>query len=64
MTKKNDDYESRQRDKGLLKRTLWVPSDREDDIKLAINMMIINPNLTINVLRDTSTGRVVSLNAK
>ncbi|WP_064609891.1 hypothetical protein [Photobacterium sp. J15] len=58
---RNSEYEKRQRDKGLKKVTLWVPEDREADIKQAVTMMVENDSLTLNALRDTRSGKFVSM---
>ncbi|RXJ74330.1 hypothetical protein CS022_04575 [Veronia nyctiphanis] len=62
MTSRNKRYELGQKAKGLKKVTLWVPESRESDIKLAICLMIEDENLTVNVLRNMQTGRLVSMN--
>ncbi|NAW63909.1 hypothetical protein [Photobacterium halotolerans] len=59
---RNAEYEQRKKDGGFKKVTVWVPADRESDIKHAINELCENENLTINVLRDLVTGRLVSMN--
>lgn len=61
---RNSEYEKRQREKGLKKITLWVPDDKDSDVKHAAQMMCDNPNLTVNVLRNLETGRLVSMVAK
>lgn len=58
---RNREYEQRQKDKGLKKVTLWVPEDREADVKQAVQMMIDNEHLTLNALRDMQSGRFVSM---
>jgi len=59
---RNAKYEQRMKDAGYKKVTLWMPEDRESDIKHAISILCENENLTINVLRDSVTGRLVSMN--
>lgn len=59
--RRNSEYEKRQRDKGLKKVTLWVPEDREADIKQAVTMMVENDRLTLNALRDILSGKFVSM---
>ncbi|MFB9216520.1 hypothetical protein [Vibrio sinaloensis] len=61
---RNSKYEKRQKAKGLKKVTLWLPEDKDCDIKQAAQMMCDNPNLTVNVLRNITTGRLVSMSAK
>ncbi|MDV5168813.1 hypothetical protein [Photobacterium rosenbergii] len=58
---RNSEYEQRQKDKGLKKVTLWVPADRESDVKQAVQMMTEHDNLTLNILRDVGSGRYVSM---
>ncbi len=61
---RNAKYEQRQRDKGLKKVTLWLPVDRDDEIKQAAQMMCDNSDLTLTLLRSISTGRLVSMTSK
>lgn len=58
---RNAKYEQRMKEKGLKKVTLWVPSDRESDIKQAASVMCDFENLTVGVLKDVNTGRMVSM---
>jgi len=58
---RNAKYEQKMKDKGLKKVTLWIPEDRESDIKQAASMMCDNEALTINVLRNMESGKVVSM---
>ncbi|MDC5857400.1 hypothetical protein [Vibrio europaeus] len=61
---RNAEYEQRQKDKGLKKITLWVPEDRDCEVKQAAQMMCDNEDLTINVLRSIATGKLVSMSSK
>ncbi|MBN3492255.1 hypothetical protein [Vibrio neptunius] len=61
---RNSEYEQRQRDSGLKKITIWVPEDRECDLKLAAKMMCEDENLTVSVLRNLITGRLASMLSK
>ncbi|WP_425665740.1 hypothetical protein ACPUEJ_07475 [Vibrio tubiashii] len=61
---RNSAYEQRQKDKGLKKITLWVPEDRDCEVKQAAQMMCDNEDLTINVLRSIATGKLVSMSSK
>ncbi|WCP70102.1 hypothetical protein LYZ37_23160 (plasmid) [Vibrio tubiashii] len=61
---RNSEYEQRQKDKGLKKITLWVPEDRDCEVKQAAQMMCDNEDLTINVLRSIATGKLVSMSSK
>lgn len=58
---RNKKYEERMKSKGLKKVTLWLPSDRESDVKQAVSEMCEHENLTVGVLKDMSTGRMVSM---
>ncbi|MDE1222802.1 hypothetical protein MCT03_00195 [Vibrio aestuarianus] len=58
---RNSEYEQRQKSKGFKKVTVWLPADRESDIKHAASMMCANDNLTVGVLKDIRTGRAVSM---
>jgi len=58
---RNKQYEQRMTDKGLKKITLWVPQDKESDIKQAVSLMVEYNNLTLNSLRDVQSGRFVSM---
>ncbi|MDC5813101.1 hypothetical protein OPW07_25625 [Vibrio europaeus] len=61
---RNSEYEQRQKDKGLKKITLWVPEDKDCEVKQAAQMMCDNEDLTINVLRSIATGKLVSMSSK
>ena len=58
---RNSDYEQRQREKGLSKVTMWIPSDREPEFRQLASACTQNRDLTFNTLRDTTSGRFVSL---
>ncbi|GLO63659.1 hypothetical protein MACH09_41670 [Vibrio sp. MACH09] len=58
---RNARYEKAMKDKGLKKITLWVPVDRESDIKQAASVMCENETYTIGVLKDIETGQAVSM---
>lgn len=58
---RNTDYEARQRAKGLKKITLWVPIDREAEVKQLASALIQNSDITIDTLRNTKNGQFVSL---
>ncbi|OEE69466.1 antitoxin MazE-like protein [Vibrio genomosp. F6] len=58
---RNSKYEQKMKEHGFKKVTLWVPSDRECDIKHAVSSMCENDNLTVSVLRNLDTGRLVSM---
>ncbi len=58
---RNKKYEESMKSKGLKKVTLWIPSNRESDVKQAVSEMCEHENLTVGVLKDLSTGRMVSM---
>ncbi|MDK9775536.1 MULTISPECIES: antitoxin MazE-like protein [Vibrio] len=58
---RNKRYEQKMKSQGFKKVTLWVPADRESDIKQAASLMCEAENLTIGVLKDIETGRMVSM---
>ncbi|WP_064604208.1 hypothetical protein [Photobacterium sp. J15] len=58
---RNAEYEARMKAKGLKKVTVWMPEDREADIRQAINMLVENDHLTLNSLRDVVSGKYVSM---
>jgi hypothetical protein len=58
---RNAQYEQRQREKGLSKVTLWIPSNLEAEFRLLSKACIENRDLSFNSLRDNTTGRYVSL---
>ncbi|MCB5358667.1 MULTISPECIES: antitoxin MazE-like protein [Vibrio] len=58
---RNKRYEQKMKAQGLKKVTLWIPEDRESDIKQAASVMCENENLTIGVLKNIETGRLASM---
>lgn len=64
MSRRNSEYEQRKKDKGLKKITLWVPEDKDCELKQAAQMMCDNQDLTISVLRSIATGKLVSMSSK
>ncbi len=58
---RNKRYEQKMKAQGLKKVTLWIPEDRESDIKQAASVMCENDNLTIGVLKNIETGRLASM---
>lgn len=58
---RNKRYEERQKALGLEKKTVWIPSDLVTEFELLAKACCENRNLTFNTLRDTRTGRYVSL---
>ncbi|MCG9583718.1 hypothetical protein L1D13_09170 [Vibrio tubiashii] len=64
MSRRNSEYEQRKKDKGLKKITLWVPEDKDCELKQAAQMMCDNEDLTISVLRSIATGKLVSMSSK
>ncbi|EGR1504922.1 antitoxin MazE-like protein [Vibrio parahaemolyticus] len=58
---RNKRYEQRMKQNGFKKITIWVPSDKESDVKQAASAMCEDENLTIGVLKNINTGRMVSM---
>lgn len=58
---RNKRYEKRRRDEGLIKVTLWVSADRESEFKMLGEACCEYRHLSFNTLRDTVTGKYVSL---
>ena len=58
---RNKEYEQRMKQKGFKKITIWIPEDRESDLKQAASAMCESKSLTIGVLKDVNTGRMVSM---
>ncbi len=58
---RNARYEQSQKDKGLVKVTLWLPAPVAPNFKLAASLCIDNPTLTLTALRSLNTGRFVSI---
>ncbi|EFO47875.1 conserved hypothetical protein [Vibrio parahaemolyticus AQ4037] len=46
---------------GFKKITIWVPSDKESDVKQAASAMCEDESLTTGVLKNINTGRMVSM---
>ncbi len=58
---RNKRYEAKKRDEGLTKVTLWVPLERESEFKLLADACCQYRHLSFNTLRDTQSGKYVSL---
>lgn len=58
---RNTKYEASQKEKGLKKVTLWVPADREPEFKMLATACCEHRHLSFNSLRDTNSGKYVSL---
>ncbi|WP_417870116.1 antitoxin MazE-like protein [Vibrio furnissii] len=61
MSKRNKRYEDRMREQGLEKVTLWVPSNLKSEFQSCAERCRTQPTLSLSLLRDTATGRFVSL---
>jgi len=61
MTSRNQRYEQSNRDQGLVKVTLWLPSSASPDFKLAARLCCENRDLTVSLLRNVANGRIVSI---
>ncbi|UHJ61760.1 antitoxin MazE family protein [Vibrio furnissii] len=49
------------REQGLEKVTLWVPSNLKSEFQSCAERCRTQPTLSLSLLRDTATGRFVSL---
>lgn len=58
---RNKKYEESQKAKGLKKVTIWVPELIEPEFKLLSEACCKHRNLSFNTLRDTQSGKYVSL---
>ena len=58
---RNAKYEASQKERGLKKVTLWVPSEREPEFKALALACCNHRHLSFNSLRDTQSGKYVSL---
>lgn len=58
---RNARYEQTQKDKGLVKVTLWLPEPVAPNFKLAASLCLSNSDLTLTGLRSIKTGRFVSI---
>lgn len=61
MNSRNSRYEQAQRNKGLIKLTLWVPEHVAPNFKLAASLCVQHPHLTLTGLRNLNNGRFVSI---
>lgn len=58
---RNAKYEASKKERGLKKVTLWVPSEREPEFKALALACCNHRHLSFNTLRDTQSGKYVSL---
>lgn len=58
---RNARYEQTQKDKGLVKVTLWLPESVAPNFKLAASLCTEHSQLTLTSLRNIATGRFVSI---
>lgn len=58
---RNAKYEQAQKDKGLVKVTLWLPESVAPNFKLAASLCLGNSDLTLTGLRSIKTGRFLSI---
>jgi phage terminase small subunit len=61
MTTKQKKFEKEQVSRGLKRCPIWIPEDREAEVRLAVEKMIENDDLTLTTLRSVKTGRWVSI---
>lgn len=58
---RNSKYEAKMKEQGLKKVTVWIPEDREPEFKLLAASCCQYRHLSFNTLRDTQSGKFVSL---
>ncbi len=58
---RNSKYEAAQKEKGLKKVTLWIPIEREPEFKSLALACCEYRHFSFNSLRDTKSGKYVSL---
>lgn len=58
---RNAKYEAKKKASGLKKVTLWIPIERESEFQLLATACCEYRHLSFNTLRDTSSGKYVSL---
>ncbi|OHU93255.1 hypothetical protein BET10_01825 [Pseudoalteromonas amylolytica] len=55
---RNQRYELTMKNRGLSKRTLWLPDRCECEIKQMVEFLIENPDFIPAMARDLKTGRL------
>ncbi|WP_159739243.1 hypothetical protein [Vibrio atypicus] len=58
---RNAKYEANKKAQGLKKVTLWIPEERESEFHMLAKACCDHRHLTFNTLRDTESGKYVSL---
>ncbi|MGF1711022.1 DUF3018 family protein [Vibrio kagoshimensis] len=58
---RNADYEKRMRDLGFKKITLWIPDSMSAEFHQCASACRVRPTLVLSTLRDSATGRFVSI---
>ncbi|AIU66874.1 hypothetical protein ABF162_07525 [Vibrio coralliilyticus] len=58
---RNKRYEEKRKAEGLTKVTLWIPEVLEAEFKLLAEACCKHRHLSFNTLRDTQSGKYVSL---
>ena len=61
MISRNARYEQTQRDKGLVKLTVWVPASVAPDFKQAAAVLVSHRDYTVSSVRSMRTGRFMSI---
>ncbi|RPF07616.1 antitoxin MazE family protein [Vibrio sp. J383] len=61
MMSRNSKYEAAKKAQGLKKVTLWVPDNRESEFHMLAKACCEFRHLTFNTLRDTQSGKYISL---
>ncbi|NOH55871.1 hypothetical protein F0266_23380 [Vibrio coralliilyticus] len=58
---RNTKYEDARKARGLKKKTLWIPANMDSEFEMLANACCEHRHLTFNTLRDTKSGKYVSL---
>ncbi|XDF77912.1 hypothetical protein AAFX60_001395 [Aliivibrio fischeri] len=58
---RNSKYEAKKKAEGLKKVTVWIPSEREVEFQLLAAACCDYRHLSFDTLRDTLSGKFVSL---
>ncbi len=58
---RNAKYEAKKKAEGLKKITLWIPTERGSEFQLLATACCDYRHLSFNTLRDTLSGKFVSL---
>ena len=57
MTTRNQRYEQNMRNKGLVKRTFWIPADAQIEVEQIIKYCVENRDYVPFMVRNIKTGK-------